>query len=293
MKMEAQGFNLGNIAQAVTQRTVATSVLNGAVTPGIIAQAGKSVLAESAAKYANDAISKGINKIFNKYDSNISKVLDYLGLGQGDMSNIYEQISGMPDPLFDWEFQVIMPTISNAWAAAPALPSNYILDIDIPLTNFQVDEFRINASPVKVIGFSDIGDCTVSIYPDHVMQAHNYVNSWYASIKSSNGRYALPYAADNSGYKKMIQVVLFKGNIPVLLFFISGTMPTGRGSYSLKSTPSGSILAYDQTFAVDRVFLTSLYSGQDLQSSSIGESLGKTLVNSISQGVSRSIRGFY
>lgn len=292
MKLSEQGFDLGNAGKQFGQQVFAKSVQNGGLDVGIIAEAGKSVLKSTAMNYANNAIGKGINKIFDKYDSKIKKALGFLGLDKGGDSNVYDKIAAMPDPLFDWEFRVIMPTISTMNASAPALLSEYILDIDIPLESFQSEEMKVNGSPVKVMGFSELGDCTVSIYADHATVAHEYVNAWYASVKSRNGRYTLPYAANNMGYKKMIQVILYKGAIPILLFSISGCMPTTRGNYSLKSTPSGSILTYDQTFSVDRVYITSLYDPGNTFNGSVGDSLANTAISAISKGLSQKIRGF-
>lgn len=293
MKLQEQGFDLGNVGKQFGQQVFAKSVQNGGFDVGIVAETGKSLLKSTAMGYANNAISKGINKVLDKYDSKIKKALGFLGLDKGGDSNIYDKIAALPDPLFDWEFRVIMPTISSTWAFAPALLSEYILDIDIPMESFTSEEMKVNGSPVKVLGFSDIGDCTISVYADHATVAHEYVNAWYASMKSPNGRYALPYAPNNSGYKKMIQVLLYKGAVPVLLFSISGSMPTTRGNYSLKSTPSGSIMVYDQTFAVDRVYITSLYDGGATFKGSVGNELANTAIGAISKGLSQKIRGFY
>lgn len=241
--------------------------------------------------WANDQI----NRALTKNRKGINKILDVMGLGNGGVSNLYAQAASMPDPLLDFEFTVYMPTISTAWAQADALKPMYIEDIDVPLESFEVDQIKVNGHPVNIIMFSSQPECTVNIYADYINVAQKYINAWYASIRSPNGRYNLPYAKNNAGYKKMIQVVIYKGAVPIAMIALSGSMPTNRGNYSLKSAGDGrQILA--QTFAVDKVYWTFLdyQDPNKVQVASDGSILGNVASNALgalSTGLSHLIRG--
>ena len=264
---------------------------------GFVAEVGKNIAINQATKMASKALEGGINKIMVKHDSKIRKVLGHLGLDKGGDANIYDKIAGMPDPLFDWEFEVIMPSVSSSWAYAPPLPSHFVEDIDIPFENFSIEDMRVNSQSVKTIGFADTGDCTVSIYGDHENIAQKYVNAWYASMRSPEGIYALPYAPNNEGYKKLIQVIVYKGAVPVLALTMAGCMPSSRDTFPLKSTGDGRRVV-GQTFAVDRVYITSLVGSEPTQTpmgsvtSTVGSRIGKSIVGAVTGGLNTKIRGF-
>lgn len=246
----------------------------------------------AASNWANEQIQRAVTS----GRSGINRILETLGLSQGGVSNIYEKAAGMPDPLLEFEFAVYMPTISTSWAAAPALSPMYIEDIDVPLESFETDQIKVNGHSVNIIMFSSQADCTVNIYSDHLNEAQTYINAWYASIRKPNGRYNLPYAKLNSGYKKMIQVVIYKGAVPVGLLSLSGTMPTQRGAYSLKSAGDGrQVIA--QTFAVDKVYWQ-LLGYEDSTRANVGTdgsltgNILSSALNTVSTAISREIRGF-
>lgn len=246
---------------------------------------------KEATNWANDQI----NRALVKNRSGINKALKVLGLDKGGLSNIYDKVAALPDPLLDFEFTVYMPTISTAWAQADALLPYYIEDIEVPLESFEVDQIKVNGHPVNIIMFSSQPECTISIYADYANIAQDYVNAWYKSIRAPNGRYNLPYAKNNAGYKKMIQVVIYKGAVPVAMIALSGTVPTNRGNYSLKSAGDGRQVL-SQTFAVDKVYWTSLdyQDPNKVQVASDGSILGSVAANalgSLSTGLSHMIRG--
>lgn len=249
-----------------------------------------------AISYANGLVSDGLNKLVNKNKDGINKVLKALGLDLGGNSNIYDKVAGRPDPLLDFEFMVYMPDISTPWAQAQALDPYWIEDIDVPLETFDVDELKVNGHPVKVMMYSSQPEATIQLYSEYQAKAYAYFNAWYSSIRTKNGRYNLPYAPNNMGYKKLIQVVIMKGPMPVAILSLSGVMPTQRNGFESTSA-GGDRRTYSQTVSLDKVYLEILQP-QDPNKTSVGNAgtLGGTIasnaIGSLSTTISRSIRGF-
>jgi hypothetical protein len=245
---------------------------------------------------ANSAIKDGINSIVSKNQKGINKVLDALGLDKGGSSNIYDQVASRPDPLLDFEFMVYMPAISSPWASAPALDPYWIEDIDLPLETFDTDQLKVNGHPVNVIMASTQPEITLQLYAEYTNQAQSYFGAWYSSIRAPNGRYNLPYAKNNAGYKKMLQLVILKGNMPVAILSASGVMPTSRNGFDSKSG-GGERRVYSQTLSVDKVYIE-LVSASDptkvsvTSGGSIAGQIASSTVSEVSKTLSRTIRGF-
>lgn len=244
---------------------------------------------------ASEYVSEQLQSIVDKNRRGVDKALKILGLDRGGSSNIYDALASRPDPMLDFEFEVIMPSISTPWVSAPALKPIWIEDADIPVESFDTESFKVNAHPVNVLMHSSLSDLTLTIYGDYANVALAYIDAWYASMRLPNGRYNLPYAADNVGYKKMIQIILKKGSRPVAMFSISGCMPSSRQGYALKSA-GGEVLGHVLTFSVDKVYLTML-DGLDpnrvnaVSDGTIGGSIGAGIVNAVSGVISTTIRG--
>lgn len=252
---------------------------------------GKQVAVNKAAEFAADQV----NRVISKNQRGLQKLLDATGLGRGGTSNIYDKLIDRPDPLLEFEFEIVMPVISTPWVYC-AIDPLWIEDIDFPLMGFDTEQMKVNGHPVNVIMHSNLSEVTINYYGDYKMQAQAYTDAWNASIRLPNGRYNLPYAPNNIGYKKMIQVILKKGSRPVAVISISGCCPSSRQGYSLKSASDGRIIP-TQTLTVDQVYVQ-LLAGEDpnrvkmQRDGSFGSDIGGSIIESASTAISRRIRGF-
>lgn len=245
---------------------------------------------------AQDFVDDQLSRAVSKNKEGINKILKVMGLDRGGASNIYDRVAGRPDPLLDFEFMVYMPAISTSWASAPALDPYWIEDIDVPLETFDTDQLKVNGHPVNVMMYSNQPEISIQIYADHANVAQAYFGAWYSSIRHPNGRYNLPYAPNNAGYKKMIQVVIMKGAVPVAVLSASGTMPTQRNGFESKSA-GGDRRIYTQTMTVDKVYVQ-LLNGDDPNRTTIGNagtiggSIASNAIGALSGAISKTIRGF-
>ncbi len=277
-----------------------SEVLQGQGLAGALYQEGKKQAIQygkkKAISAANNFVEDQLSRAVTKNKAGINKILKLMGLDRGGASNIYDQVAGRPDPLLDFEFMVYMPDISTPWAAARALDPYWIEDIDVPLETFDVDQLKVNGHPVNVMMYSNQPEVTLQVYMEYTNKAQAYFGAWYSSIRMPNGRYNLPYAPNNVGYKKMIQVVILKGNMPVAVLSLSGVMPTQRNGFDSKST-GGERRIYNQTLTVDKVYIE-LLEAQDPTKTTIGNAgtVGGTIasnaIGSLSNTISKSIRGF-
>lgn len=275
-------------------------VLNGQGLAGAIYDVAKRGATQYATKkavnIANDFVEDQLSRVVTKNKTGINKILRAMGLDLGGASNIYDKVAGRPDPLLDFEFMVYMPAISTPWASAEALDPYWIEDIDVPLETFDTDQLKVNSHPVNVMMYSNQPEITLQVYAEYKNVAQQYFGAWYSSIRHPNGRYNLPYASNNVGYKKMIQVVILKGNMPVAVLSASGVMPTQRNGFDSKSA-GGERRVFSQTFAVDKVYVQ-LLDAQDPTKTTIGNAgtIGGTIasnaIGSLSNVISKSIRGF-
>lgn len=267
----------------------------GAIANGLYSE-GKAMAKDKITSELTDALGNQVTRLLAKNRSGIQKALKIFGLDKGGDSDIYGELSGIDDPVLDFEFSVSMPSISSDWVSPVSLNPLWIEDIDIPLESFEVDQMKVNGHPVNVVMFSALSECTINIYADYKNQAQQYINGWYSLIRRKNGRYNLPYAKNNAGYKKLIQVIIYKGPAPIAVISMSGCMPTSITGHSYKSAGGGRQV-FAQSISVDKVYFELLPYEDPTKVSlkSNGTILGDVASNTLgklSEGISSAIRGF-
>lgn len=232
---------------------------------------------------AANGISKLLTKQMVKHGSSIDKLLRKLGFEVGD--DKYNKFGDINDPLLNWEFEVVLPDIGCNWTSCKALPSHYVEDIDIPFETIDVEPMRVNARPLNSIGFIALGEASIKMYGEFTNQSLAYQNAWYGSIVSPAGYYNLPYAKNNTGYKKKVTVIVYHSGIPVLMIQLNGCHPTSREGYGFSSSGNDRIIN-SMSLSVDRVYIKALDTNED-PGIVAGEGILGKVLNTAGASVSR------